>query len=340
MKIPKQRYKDLELYPLSNQNTMTGQKGGGKTTLSMLYIIQYLSVGKVVFCNFRLMGGWYIAAARVIAGGAARFRALSPSRQRELVKDVRSRCFRFDDWDDLYRVKPRRRVGENPEDRFLCVYDEGSIRLNARSYSERQSRSKARYGTPVRETQFFSQGRKLGFTILVISQSEQSLDNQFRQQAGYRIHLRHLKNTGYMGIKLPVNKMLAIYHWGETKTVMKRKLFGYPQWLSNYYDSWELFDSTTQHGLRYQFDPDYPIGRVSDLRRDRPLLHLVADVPGESSSPELATGEGARGQTDNLRTGPATPLPFEVGEQVSQDTLAPWERVVGAPLLGGVAQNA
>ena len=66
----------LDLYPLTNHNTMTGQKGSGKTTLAMLYLFRYLASGRVVFTNFRLYGGWFLAAARIAAGGPEAFDAL------------------------------------------------------------------------------------------------------------------------------------------------------------------------------------------------------------------------------------------------------------------------
>jgi len=305
----------LDLFPLSNHNTMTGQKGSGKTTLSMLYLFRYLASGRVVFTNFRLYGGWFVAAARIMAGGVEKFAALPPGEQRSLTQDVRSRCFRFDEWDDLYQVLPKRNKGESPEDRFLCIYDEASIRLNSRTWSDRTSKSKARYGHAARETQFFSQGRKLGFTLLVISQSEQGLDNQFRQQAGYRVHLRHLKQQGYMGVRLPFDRMLAIYHWGETKSIIKRKLFRYPQWLANYYDSWELFDGSTSFGLRYHYDPFLPVNLGSVAPYSPNTDGISAAIPPRALA--------AVGAPDDL--------PFVVGEQVAQEQLSPWERVLVPP---------
>jgi hypothetical protein len=244
------------LFPLDNQNTIEGEKGSGKTTLAMLYWAKYLSEGKRVYLNFPLYGFWPDLVARLRF--RARYRKKSRQQLHDYYRDVMCRCFVFDEWEDLYEVRPLRQRGKSPEDQMLVVYDEASIRLNARTWSERAKLSKERHGTSVRETQFFSQGRKLGFTFLVISQNEKDLDNQYRHQAGYSIRSKNLRKQGFLGFRTPIPLFVTAFYWRKSR--VKTMWWPYPKFLSSYYDSWELFDSTQSRGLRHQLPPADPFG--------------------------------------------------------------------------------
>lgn len=254
------------LFPLEYQNTITGSKGDGKTTFGMMYWALYLAEGKRVYTNFDLYGWWPDIVARVHFG--ARYSRLSREKLHGYYRDVMSRCYRFDEIDDLYEERVPRSRGENPEGKMLALFDEATIRINSRTYTERSKADKERHGTSVRTTTFFSQARKLGWHLLFIAQNDKDLDAQYRNQGGYTIKCKNLKKHGAFGFRSPVQIFSTGYFNGPAKAGNKlaQKFWLYPKYLASVYDSWEVFDDVRNHGLRLHLDPDDPFG--NKYRRD------------------------------------------------------------------------
>lgn len=271
------------LWALDSQNTVVGPKGSGKTTLAIMYAALALAEGKRLYTNFGLYDFWPDIVARIRFG--SRYSKIPPHELREYYKDVMSRAFRYDDISDLYEERVPRRRGENPEGKMLCVFDESSIRLNSRTYSERSASDKAKYGNSVRTTQFFSQGRKLGFTLLFIAQNAKDLDAQYRNQAGYLIKSKNMQKEGIFGFKLPLPLFLTSY-W-HNKSRLRTQWWLYPKYLGEMYDSWEVFDAGDAHGLRLHLDPTDPYGLADTMRAIDLRGRVLREVSRASAGPPL-----------------------------------------------------
>lgn len=287
-------YRMANLVALDSQNTIEGDKGSGKTTLAMMYWAEYLRLGKEVFLNFDLYGWWPDFIARLKFG--ASYGKKSPEQLREYYKDVMNRCFRFDDWDDLYDLRPVRLKDKSPEGQRLVIFDEGTQRMNSRTWTERKQADKSRYNSPIRQTAFFSQARKLGYHLVVIAQAGKDLDSQWRSQKGYRITSKNLNKEGYLGFRFPFTMFRTNVYCGTGK--VGGMFWGYPKYLAPFYDSWEYFDEMVSQGLRFQYDPLSPLSaqrqKLSDLKIVNSLSPAeVARATQERARPlpvEEATG--------------------------------------------------
>lgn len=148
----------------------SGTPGSGKSLHAMAVIRMALLTGKPVICNFGVNVDLLrpAAAERYIYVGNDQ---LTPDLLRALSKI----------WFAGRRVR---------EDQILLVIDEAQILFNARAF---QARDRAAW------VSFFSQHRKYGYHVLLISQYDRMLDRQIRAMIEYEWVHRKVGNFGLKG---------------------------------------------------------------------------------------------------------------------------------------------
>jgi len=253
---------------LSPINFVTGTLGSGKSYLATRYIFKYLAAGKVVACNFDLVGPWWDTVHELrqskLRGLMEEF-SLGPDlgireagERYEARAKIRELAYRFDVQDDLYDY---RLPGEG-EDRGLLVLDEQALQMNSRNWEERKKKDAQRYGgNTMRALQFYINMRKLGWSSLVLSHSHEQLDNQLRHMGGAIIRCRNLSKVNIPFTRRSMFKkprFVAIHIWPETKPVhiYRREVYGLNMRLARHYKSMEEFDANPEPlGIRFQTPP-------------------------------------------------------------------------------------
>lgn len=212
-----------------------GPPGSGKSYSCVKRIIDALDQGKVVATNVDLMPGWSETAAR-----ANFLRRCVPGRVSNYVRSYEDRLFVSGDLDELLRV----RIPGTKEGRGVMVLDEAHNWCNARFWTDGDRSTLVR---------FFSQHRKLGWDVYLITQRAENIDVQIRSLAEYRITLRNLRRMKVWGIPLlPFNFFLALWSWeGGVRTLVKRDGYLLHKRIASLYDT-----LATSHGLEDdEFDP-------------------------------------------------------------------------------------
>jgi hypothetical protein len=142
---------------------------------------------------------------------------------------------------------------------------------------------------------FFSQHRKLGWDVYLITQSPENLDAQVRRLMEFNVTLRNLKRAKYVGWLMPRPFFLAIWRWNQADDLLhKRDWFGFKKAIAGLYDTLAL-----SHGLDAEPDPIW-----------LPLAHVPNGAGG--SAPEAPPGhdgndDQAQEQTAILASLPGSP---------------------------------
>lgn len=245
-----------------------GSPGAGKSYYAMRKLVQSIQAGKYVVTNLTLREDWEALVARRDVIGR-----LSGKKILDIERFLRKRYYQLDPDDpeairDLFRVRLR---GEK-EGRGVAILDEAHNWLNARMWTDDD---RAEY------VRWFTQHRKLGFDVYLISQAIESIDAQIRRLIEYKIVIRNLKRFRVGGIPLiPVNIFIAITLWESgpggyqaPSMITKREVFPL-SWYRRLYET---------HGLSHGLD---------ELERDDAIW-----LPAEEAEPErsraLVRGAGA-----------------------------------------------
>lgn len=101
------------------------------------------------------------------------------------------------DFADNFWKSTTRRFQENY---ILCVIDEVQILWNSRTWTDKGTKGKEN----ARQDwlKFFSQHRKYGFRIILITQNAKMMDNQFRMLCDFEINHRKVSYMGIVGALL------------------------------------------------------------------------------------------------------------------------------------------
>lgn len=125
---------------------------------------------------------------------------------------------------------------ENKEGQTIIIIDEAATKFNCNS-----STSKVRDEW----IKFFSQHRKLGFDIILISQNDRMLDRQVRANIEYHYIHRKLSNFGFKGfiIRFLLHKdFVCIHQWYTIKERLGADYFRIRKKIAQSYDTFSLFD--------------------------------------------------------------------------------------------------
>jgi Zonular occludens toxin (Zot) len=204
-----------------------GPPGAGKSFYAMRKLAEALESGKPVATNVELAPDAYerIAGRNFVKRPT---RALRLSRARELERGT----LVTDRLEELFSVRLRGRG----EGRGVMVLDEAHNWINAREWSAEDRRQIVRW---------FTQHRKLGWDVYLISQDIEMIDKQVRTLGEYVVSLRNLKRAKWGPIPFsPVNLFLAVWRWHAIDaTVVKRELYRL-NYAAKLYDTY-----ATSHGL-------------------------------------------------------------------------------------------
>lgn len=227
-------------------NFVTGTLGAGKSGYATRTAFHYLAQGKIVALNYDLIpyrarhpktgeewpdhpyhgAPWWRTVFDLKYAGLGRSYAPAGADRWREYQDIVARCLRFDDNSDLYDyVLPG---DPEVEDRGLLVVDEGALRGNARMWSDRQSENKAAGRHKLADLQFMLHVRKLGWTMLFLTQGFTMIDNQYRQLGPVEIRLRNFQKMVLPIFNVPMSRkprFMASHKHMEADFVMQRENF-------------------------------------------------------------------------------------------------------------------
>lgn len=214
---------------------VTGGLGSGKTMFAVQQVVDAILTGKKVITNVRLVDGWDYILTRHQLGG------LSP-----FVRYLKSDYIRMIDFqlglarsylplysyhnNILEACNSALELGSAPEKTRLFVFDEAQIFINAREW---QKSSKV-------IIEFFTQSRKLGFDVYIISQDKDSIDRQVRCLADMQYVLKNLSNIRPFGIKIFPNVGLLVKRHSATALFSGAQSVSYASWLGSIYNTSQL----------------------------------------------------------------------------------------------------
>ncbi len=122
------------------------------------------------------------------------------------------------------------------EGQCLVVIDECQIIFNCRDFGRKDRNA---------WVQFFAQHRKLGFNVILITQSDRMIDKQIRSLVEEEVKHRKLNNCGFGGMLISLTLktwFIAINYWyGGNKLMIGKSIFAYNKKYENIYDSYKLF---------------------------------------------------------------------------------------------------
>ena len=127
----------------------------------------------------------------------------------------------------------------------MAVIDECQIIFNCRDFGRKDRNA---------WVTFFSQHRKLGFNVILITQSDRMLDKQIRSLVEEEVKHRKLNNYGFGGMFLTLFSFgrtwfIAINYWyGGNKLKLGYSVFPYRKRYSSLYDSYRLFSDMVTAG--------------------------------------------------------------------------------------------
>lgn len=191
----------------------TGTPGSGKSYHAARDIVQRLKKGGGLIANFPINEG--------------------------AVKGCKAHC---EYWDNSELTAERlvayalqhHKLGK--EGQCLVVVDECQIIFNCRDFGRKDRNA---------WVQFFAQHRKLGFNVILITQSDRMLDKQIRSLVETEVKHRKLNNYGFGGMLISLTMMtwfVAIDYWyGGNKLALGKSIFAYHKRYEKIYDSYKLF---------------------------------------------------------------------------------------------------
>jgi hypothetical protein len=121
------------------------------------------------------------------------------------------------------------------ESQALLVIDEAGIFFNARDWNVKGEERKA-------WIKFFSQSRKLGYDIILITQDVRMVDRQIRSMCEYEVVHRKMNNYKFFKF-LPFTWFMAIKYWNGMRHVRgSMSTYIYRKNVADRYDTMKLFD--------------------------------------------------------------------------------------------------
>ena len=136
------------------------------------------------------------------------------------------------------------------ESQTIIMIDEASILFNSREFNRKDRQD---------WIVFFSQHRKLGFDVILITQMDRSIDRQIRGVIEYEWTHRKISNWGAKGLFVRIMKggrsFVAIQKWYCMKTkdgILSREYFGINKKIASTYDTFSMFSAADEAALEKQ----------------------------------------------------------------------------------------
>ncbi len=162
--------------------------------------------------------------------------------------------------------------GHITEGQTLLVIDEAQILFNSRDW---RAHERMAWAT------FFSQHRKYGYTVILITQFDRLLDRQIRCLVEYQVIHRKISNFQFIGMLLGLlfggNIFIAITTWYGVNEKVGSEIFVLRQKYSSMYDSYKIFNSQAGAGLGVPAT-DCELKRDTFKNIDKPYLTFTSKV--------------------------------------------------------------
>lgn len=120
------------------------------------------------------------------------------------------------------------------ENQCLIFIDECQILFNSRDWQACKNR--------MDWIKFFTQHRKLGYDIYLITQQDRMLDRQIRNLAEYHVIHRKCNNFKFFRF-IPISTFVAITYWYGCNERINSEFFTYKKKLGDLYNSYKMFDN-------------------------------------------------------------------------------------------------
>jgi zona occludens toxin (predicted ATPase) len=138
----------------------------------------------------------------------------------------------------------RDKKGRIKEGQALLVIDECQLMFNSRDWN-----NTGRYEW----ISFFTQHRKFGYNILLVTQYDRLIDRQMRSLVEYEVKHRKLSNFKMFGkivaFVMGGNAFMSITYWYGVKEKISAELFSGKKYY-NFYDSYRIFDTKIKSTLK------------------------------------------------------------------------------------------
>ena len=129
------------------------------------------------------------------------------------------------------------------EGQTLVIIDECQILFNSRDW---QAKDRMKWAT------FFTQHRKYGFNIILITQFDRLIDRQIRSLVEYQVIHRKASNYKtigfFIGLLFGGNFFVAVTQWYGVREKMGSEFFVLRQKYAHLYDSYKIFGGQTEPG--------------------------------------------------------------------------------------------
>lgn len=130
------------------------------------------------------------------------------------------------------------------EGQTVLIFDECQILFNCRTW---QTNNRMQWAT------FFTQHRKYGYDIILITQYDRLIDRQIRSVVEYEVIHRkasNFKTLGFLlGLPFKGNLFIAITRWYGEHEKIDSEMFVLRKKYARLYDSYKIFNPQTQTGL-------------------------------------------------------------------------------------------
>lgn len=124
------------------------------------------------------------------------------------------------------------------ENESLLVIDEAGLKFNARCWNDKGR---------LQWLDFFSQHRKFGYQIILISQADLMLDKQIRAFIEVEHVHRKMALNGRVGFLLsPLYTFVDIQYWYGLRLYLRMEFIRYSRRIANIYDSYMMFDNKNE----------------------------------------------------------------------------------------------
>lgn len=199
----------------------SGTPGSGKS----------LHVAKDIFNKLNAKDKKGVVTSRVIANFDV---------NRNLIQESsRSKFYYFDnqflDSPDYLIKFARKFHKKGVEAQTLVVLDECQLLFNCRSGFSHTDKNRSKW------IKFFTQHRKLGFNIILVSQMDRMIDKQIRGLIETEVKHRKVNNFKF-GKFFPFPLFVAIDYWYGVREKIGHEFFTYRQKYGDFYDSYVMFE--------------------------------------------------------------------------------------------------
>lgn len=130
-----------------------------------------------------------------------------------------------------------KKTGRIKESQCLLVIDECQLIFNARSW---QAVGRDKWCS------FFTQHRKYGYNIILVSQFDRLIDRQIRSLIEYEVKHRKLNNYKIlgkiMGLLMGGSSFIAITYWYGVREKIGSEIFSARKRYCQFYDSYKIFN--------------------------------------------------------------------------------------------------